>query len=174
MTTVVGQTRKLLVSACRPGAQMRRQMIEALVPEILVEPPALDLIEHLVEFRTRYRLIDETLAAAEFAEVPMVDVFELRRHRKLPQRQISGKIGVERSFGAIERAQIASHDVGRRMLRHPPQRMKSILDDLAQAELFGHRDLRRQQARGLDLAVEQGAQARAEAAGIDGLDVLKG
>src|SRR5262249_53243493 len=44
-------------------------------------------------------------------------------------------------------------------------------DDLAQAELLGHRDLRRQQARGLDLTVEQRLEASAEAAGVDRLDV---
>ena len=49
--------------------------------------------------------------------------------------------------------------------------MEAVLDDLAQAELLGHRDLRRQQARGLDLAVEQRLEPRAEAAGVDRLDV---
>ena len=59
------------------------------------------------------------------------------------------------------------------MLRHPPQRLELVLDDLAQAELLGHGDLRRQQARRLDLAVEQRLEPRAEAAGVDGLDVLE-
>src|SRR5690349_6692891 len=127
-------------------------MIEALVLEILIEPPALDLVEHLVEFRTRYRLVDEPLAAAELGEIPVVSVFEFARYCELPQRQIFCEIGIERGFGAIERAQIAGHDLDRRTPRHPPQGMERVLDDLAQAELLGHGDLRRQQARGFDLA----------------------
>ena len=52
--------------------------------------------------------------------------------------------GLERAFRPIKRAQITGHDLGRRALRHPPQRMERVLDDLAQAELLGHGDLRRQ------------------------------
>ena len=44
---------------------------------------------------------------------------------------------------------------------------------LRKPKLLGHRDLRRQQRGGLDLAVEQRLQPRAEAAGVDGLDVLE-
>src|ERR1700687_5579877 len=62
----------------------RRQILEALVLDILIEPPALDLIHHLAEFRVRNRLVDETFAAAEAGEVPRMRGLELGRHGKLP------------------------------------------------------------------------------------------
>src|SRR5579884_34525 len=102
----------------------RRQVIEAAVLEILIESPALDLIHHLVEFRSRNRLIHEALAAAEAGEIPCLQVLELGRHGKPPQRQIFFEIGVERRFGAVERAQIGGDDLRRRAVRHPPERMK--------------------------------------------------
>ena len=70
------------------------------------------LLQHLIELGARYRLMDEVLAAAEFAEIPRVHVFEFRRHRELPQRQIFFEISVKRLFGATKRAQITSHDFG--------------------------------------------------------------
>jgi len=73
----------------------------------------------------------------------------------------------------FERAQIAGNHRRIGIFRHPPQRLERVADDRAQAELLGHRDLRRQQARGLDLAVQQGFEPRAEAAGIDDLDVFE-
>src|SRR5215472_10883442 len=88
----------------RAGAQIRGQMVEALVLEILIEPPTLDLLHDLVELRTRDRPVDEPFAAAESAEIPRMVVFEFRRHRELPQRQVFFEIGVERLLGAIERA----------------------------------------------------------------------
>jgi hypothetical protein len=49
--------------------------------------------------------------------------------------------------------------------------VEGVFDDLAKPELLGHRDLRRQQRRRLDLAVEQRLEAGAEAAGVHRLDV---
>src|SRR6202008_3597125 len=57
--------------------------------------------------------------------------------------------------------------------RHPPEGVELVGDDLAQAELSRHVDLRRQQARPLDLALEQRLEPRAEAAGVDRLDILE-
>src|SRR5436190_24069445 len=150
-----------------------REIIVAAVVQILVQAPALDLIEHLVEFRARDGLVDEALAAAELAEVPGMVALELGRHRQLPERQIFVEVLVHRLLRAVECAQIREHHARIGRLRHPPQGVKGVLDDLAQAELLGHRDLRRQKACRLDLAVEQGLEPRTEAAGIDHLDVLE-
>jgi hypothetical protein len=62
----------------------RRQMFERLVLEILVEAPALDLRQHLVEFGPRDRPIDETLAATEARKIPRVDdIGDLERVQRL-------------------------------------------------------------------------------------------
>src|SRR5262249_28070507 len=116
--------------------------------------PAPHLRQGVVELRLRDALVDEALAAPEFLEVPRVIALEFRRHRELPQRQEFFQILVERLLGALQRVEIAAHAVRRRAARYPPRRMEAVLDDLAQAELIRHRDLRRQQARGLALAVE--------------------
>src|SRR6202035_5918511 len=65
-----------------------RQILELAVLQIIIKPPALDLIHHLVEFRPRDGLVDEALAAAEAGEIPWMRGFELGRHGELPQRQI--------------------------------------------------------------------------------------
>ena len=65
---------RLSSSALQPAAEIRRrQMFERLVLEILVEAPALDLRQHLVEFGPRDRPMDETLAATEARKIPRVD-----------------------------------------------------------------------------------------------------
>src|SRR5262249_29199546 len=153
------------------SAGRRRQLAEVALLEELIEAPALHLRQGVVEFRLRDRLVDEAFAAAELLEIPRVIGLELGRHRELPQRQEFLQIPVERLLAALQRVEIGADHLGRRSLRRPPQRMEAVLDDLAQAELLGHRDLRREQARGLDLAVEQRLEPRAEAAGVDGLDV---
>src|SRR5436309_1638149 len=66
----------------------RRQVLERLVLQELVEIPAFDLIQHLVELRVRNALVDEALAAPELGEVPRVMGLELGRHRELPQRVV--------------------------------------------------------------------------------------
>src|ERR1051326_2317566 len=129
------------LSGCRS-----RELAEIALFEELVEAPALHLRQGVVELRLRDRLVDEALAAAELREIPRVVGLELRRHRELPQRQVFLEILVERFLGALQGVEIGAHDVRRRGLRRPPQRMEAVLDDLAQAELLGHRDLRRQQA----------------------------
>ncbi len=99
---------------------------------------------------------------------------ELGGNRELPQRQVLGHVRVHRLLGAFERAQIAAHDLGIEVIRNPPQRLEGILHDLAQAQLLGHRDLRRQQARGLDLTVDQRLEPRAEPARVHHFDILNG
>src|ERR1700730_2993242 len=86
---------------------LRRQVLELAVLQIIIEPPALDLIHHLVELRARDCLVDEALAAAEAGKIPWMRGLEFRRYRELPQRQIFGEIDVHRLLGAVERAQIA-------------------------------------------------------------------
>src|ERR1700722_666770 len=63
---------------------LRGQILELAVLEIIVKPPALDLIHHLVEFRARDGLVDEALAAAEAGEIPRMRGLEFRRDCELP------------------------------------------------------------------------------------------
>src|SRR5205085_12318768 len=141
--------------------------------QVLIEVPALDLLERLVELGLWQRLVDEALAARELAEVPHAQADEVWRNRLLPERQVLRQIGLQGLLGAIEAAEIRAHVLERRRLRHPPERVKLIGNDLAQAELARHVDLRRQQAGGLDFTVEQCFEARAEAAGVHGLDLFQ-
>ena len=98
---------------------------------------------------------------------------EVGRDAVLPERQVLRQVLVQRLLGAVEAAQIGAHVLERRVLGHPPERVELVRHDHAKPELSCHVDLRRQQARRLDLAVEQRLQPRAEAAGVDGLDVLE-
>jgi len=108
----------------------------------------------------RHHALGDEMAARHGTEFRLQLACELG-HRGLDVRGHLGAFAQQPPFDVAGR-------LCNQLLEHVPR------DVLAQAELLGHRDLRRQQARGLDLAIEQRAQARAETAGIDGLDVLKG
>src|SRR5215472_17713123 len=84
------------------------QLLERTLLQVLVESPALHLLEHLVEFGPRDRLVDEALPAREAGVVPLA-VVELRRHAVFPQGQITRQVGLERTLGAIEGAKIPAH-----------------------------------------------------------------
>src|SRR5947207_8910892 len=120
------------------------QILEAAFLQMLVETPAPYLLEYFFEFGSRDRLVHETLAAREMAVVPGL-VLKLRRNAVFPQRQVLRQVGLEHPLGAIQRSQVRPHLCLRRRLRHPPQRMELVGDDLAKAELLRHVDLRRQQ-----------------------------
>src|SRR5262249_19822965 len=86
---------------------------------VLIEAPALDLPEDLVELLARERLVDEALAPGEPLEVPFA-ALELGRNRVLPQRQVFLQVALQRAFGAVERSQIAVHRRRRHARRRPP------------------------------------------------------
>src|SRR5215475_447560 len=98
----------------------KAQALEAAVLQILIEPPALHLRQGRVELFARDGLIDEALAAPETGEIPRIVGLEFRRHREPPQREVFCQIGVHGLLGAVERAQIATHHLRFRVLRHPP------------------------------------------------------
>src|SRR5215831_3527539 len=148
------------------------QLLERTLLQVLVEAPALHLLEYLVKFGARDRLVYKALAPAEAAVVPLA-VLEFGGYAVLPQRQIARQVGLERALGAVQGAKVTTYAVPRRGVRHPPERVELVRDDLPQPQLLGHVDLRRQKARGFDLPVEKRGQARAEAADVDGLDVLE-
>src|SRR6266700_8094562 len=92
------------------GRRAIDELVEGALPKVLVEAPALHLLEHAVEFLARDRLVDEALAARKAAEVPF-PVLELGRDAVLPQRQVLRQIGLQRPLGAVERAQVRTHAV---------------------------------------------------------------
>src|SRR5215471_2372650 len=115
------------------------QLLERTLLQMLVETPALHLLEYLVEFGPRDRLVYKALAPAEAAVVPLA-VLEFGRHAVLPQRQIARQVGLERALGTVEGAKIPAHAVLRRGFRHPPERVELVRDDLPQPQLLGHVD----------------------------------
>src|SRR5256885_17151672 len=84
------------------------QILEVAFLQVLVEAPALDLLEHAFELLAGDRLVDETLASGEAAVVPFL-LLEFGWDAVPPQRQVLGEIRLERALGAVERAQIAAH-----------------------------------------------------------------
>ena len=60
---------------------------------MVVEAPALDLLQHLVELRARDRAVDEALAAREAAEVPGMEPLELGRNGDLPKMKVLAEPG---------------------------------------------------------------------------------
>jgi hypothetical protein len=141
--------------------------------EILIEAPALHLIHRFVEFRLRDRLVDETLAAPEFAEIPGV-IFEFRRHSPFSKAADISRCRHPIAFSAaIERIEIGAQRFRARCDPDPPERMKPVFDDLAQPELFRPSRSAAATDSRLDLAVEQRFEAGSEAPGIDRLDVLE-
>src|SRR5947207_15015333 len=141
-------------SCCRSGSRRRAidELFEGALANVLVETPALHLLEHPVEFLARDGPVDEALAARKAAEIPF-SILELGRDAVPPQRQVLRKIGLERPLGALERVEVAAHAVLRRRLGHPPQRAQLDGDDLAQAQLLRRLALLRQEARRLDIPV---------------------
>src|SRR5690606_644382 len=82
-------------SSGRQAAQLIGEPIEAAILEIVVETPALHLSHQLVELGARDRLVDEALAAAELAVVPLL-VRELGRIAVPPERQVFGRVRDDR------------------------------------------------------------------------------
>src|SRR5262249_52135460 len=142
------------------------QLFVAAVFEILVEAPALNLRERLIEILAREAAVIEPFAAAELRIIPRMKILEFRRHREPPQRQILFHVDVHGLLGAVERAQIRAHALWLKIVRNPPQRLERIRDDRPQSKLLGHCDLRRQEARGLTLAVQERFEPRAEPASV--------
>src|SRR5215468_4361376 len=73
-------------SANSAGSARVAQRLVAAILEILIEPPALDLRQSVVEFLPGQRPIIELLATAELRIVPRMEVLEFGRHHDLPQR----------------------------------------------------------------------------------------
>src|SRR5438046_4779220 len=126
------------------------ELVERTFLEMLIEAPALDLLEHALELLAGDRLVDEALAAGEAAIVPFA-VLEFGWDAVLPQREVLRQVGFERPLGAIQRSQVRAHLRLRRRLGHPPQRMELVGDALAKAELLRRADLPSQHARRLEL-----------------------
>src|SRR5258708_32746547 len=100
------------------------QLVEVLFLQVLVQLPALDLLERLVELAARQRLVDEALAARELAEVPGLHGLELGRDGVLPERQVAAQVFLERPPRAIEAAPKGAPGLEPRAPRPPPPRMK--------------------------------------------------
>lgn len=66
-----------------PRSRAVHQFFEIAILQMLIEPPALDLLHHFVELRFLNRLIHEPLTAGETAEVPL-PIREFFRHAVLP------------------------------------------------------------------------------------------
>src|SRR5258708_39010893 len=96
------------------------QLVEVLFLQVLVQLPALDLLERLVELAARQRLVDEALAARELAEVPGLHGLELGRDGVLPERQGAGQVFLERLPGAIDAAPGGADAPQPRALGAPP------------------------------------------------------
>ena len=69
------------------------------------------LRQHLVEFGSRDRLVDEALAATESPIVPFA-VGKLGRNGDLPQMQVLRQVGPQRRLRAVQRTQVPAHDLG--------------------------------------------------------------
>src|SRR5437773_12423161 len=100
---------------CRSGRGVVDELVEGAFLEMLIEAPALDLLEHAFELLAGDRLVDEALAAGEAAGVPFA-VLEFGWDAVPPKRQVLRQVGLERPLGAIERAKIAAQ-IGRASCR---------------------------------------------------------
>src|SRR5262245_66454210 len=68
------------------SARVAQRLVVAIL-EILIQAPALDLREGVVELLARKRAVIEPLATAELRIVPRTEVLEFSRHRDLPSGQ---------------------------------------------------------------------------------------
>src|SRR5262249_23782902 len=110
----VSSSRRISVAqsaAARLGGRRIAQRLVASIIEILIESPALDLRQRILEFLARQRAIIEPLAAAELGEIPGMVALEFSRDREPPQRQVFLHLRVHRLLRALEPAQPGPHDL---------------------------------------------------------------
>src|SRR5260370_11771700 len=67
------------------SARIAQRLVAAIL-EILIEPPALDLRQSVVEFLPGQRPVIQPLATAELRITPRMEILQFGPHRDLPQR----------------------------------------------------------------------------------------
>src|SRR5207245_5545012 len=134
--------------------------------------PAMDRGHDLLELLAGIRREDEALASAPPGHAPRA-VGELRRDALRPERQVPREVPLDSLVGACECREVATENVPLAPRVHPPERVELAVEDLPQAQLLGHVDLRVEEAGRFDLPVQQRLEPAPEAADRRDLDGLE-
>src|SRR5262245_22569741 len=143
--------------------QGQRELIELGAVHLASHAPALDRRHDLRQLLGGIRRKDEALPDTPALDAPRA-IGELRRDALGPQRQVAREIPIELPVRARQRREVAAQHVAVARLVYPPERVELAAEDHAQAELLGHVDLRIEQARRLDLTLQQRIEPATEAA----------
>src|SRR6266540_911668 len=164
--------RRIPIMSPLRSRERQREPVEFRDVHLATHAPAMDRGH---DFRELFGWIgreDEALTSTPLVHVPR-PVGELGWNTLLPERQVSREVAIDRFIGARERREVAPQDVPLACLVHPPERVELSVEDLSQAQLLGHVDLRVEETRRLHLALQQRFEPAPEAADRRDLDILE-